>query len=238
MNSRPINLARRWRSAGSPILVGKIDRVLQRHEHGRRRRIHRRIRTPSFRTFAVAQCPRQKQGGGRRASGGPANADTHGRPRRTAAAYASTSIPAVIICASTSIPAVIICRRRSSSAAHHLRNYFCVSACIFSCAEPQRHIGAAARRQQLGSGAAARQRGGGCSAAAEAAARRRDLRPTRWCSGAPREIDERENILHHPNVLRCPPRAASSARPPQERCSRAPPPPPPPHQDTMGPAKT
>ena len=170
MNSRPINLARRWRSAGSPILVGKIDRVLQRHEHRRRPAAspHQDTFISHLRGRAMPSAA-QKQGGGRRASGGPANADTHGRPRRTAAAYASTSIPAVIICRTR--PRAF---RRSSSAAaaHHLRNYFCVSACIFSCAEPQRHIGAAARRQQLGSGAAARQRGGGCSAA-EAAARRR-----------------------------------------------------------------
>ena len=36
MISRPINLARIWRSTGSPILVGKINGVLEleRHEDG------------------------------------------------------------------------------------------------------------------------------------------------------------------------------------------------------------
>ena len=171
MNSRPINLARRWRSAGSPILVGKIDRVLQRHEHRRRPAAspHQDTFISHLRGRAMPSAA-QKQGGGRRASGGPANADTHGRPRRTAAAYASTSIPAVIICRTR--PRAF---RRSSSAAaaHHLRNYFCVSACIFSRTPAAHRRGGAAARQRRCSAAARRrlQRGGGgCSAAARPAA--------------------------------------------------------------------
>ena len=143
----------------------------------------------------------QKQGGGRRASGGPANATwtstAHGSSVRVHEHSGGHHLrvhehsgghhlpPPLIICRSSSAE-LLLCERV------HLQ---------------LRRTPAAHRRG--GAAAAARR----CSAAAEAAARRRDLRPTRWCSGAPREIDERENILHHPNVLRCPPRQQREAAP-------------------------